>query len=183
MAEAAKKALGAERLQVVAEAGYANGEHAARCEAAGILPHVPVKRAVNNQGNGTLFGREQFRYQPETDTYLCPANKTVRRKQLHRKDKAVVYRADATDCGCCAMKTRCTQTSARILTRLLDEDALNRMHQRATPEAMRLRRSPSSFPSGFLSTTSSLTRACCCAELAARRPKSASPSWPTTVNE
>jgi transposase len=150
MAEAAKKALGAESLQVVADAGYANGEQAARCEAAGILPHVPVKRAVNNQGGGTLFGREQFRYQPETDTYLCPANKIVRRKQLHRHDKAVIYRANAADCGGCAMKARCTQTSARILTRLLDEDALNRMHQRATPQAMRLRRSTVELPFAVL---------------------------------
>lgn len=150
MAEAAKKALGAESLQVVADAGYANGEQAARCEAAGILPHVPVKRAVNNQGGGTLFGREQFRYQPETDTYLCPANKIIRRKQLHRHDKAVIYRADAADCSCCSMKARCTQTSARILTRLLDEDALNRMHQRATPQAMRLRRSTVELPFAVL---------------------------------
>ncbi|MGB6472365.1 MAG: IS1182 family transposase [Candidatus Acidiferrales bacterium] len=150
MAEAAKRALGAESLRVVADAGYSNGEQAAHCEAAGILPHVPVKRAVNNQGGGTLFGREQFRYQPETDTYLCPANKIVRRKQLHRRDKAVIYRADAADCGGCAMKARCTQTSARILTRLLDEDALNRMHQRATPQAMRLRRSTVELPFAVL---------------------------------
>src|SRR5215831_10611142 len=54
MAEAAKKALGVESLQVVADGGYSNGEQAARCEVAGILPHVPVKRAVNNQGGGTL---------------------------------------------------------------------------------------------------------------------------------
>lgn len=150
MAEAAKKALGVERLQVVADGGYSNGEQAARCEAAGILPHVPVKRAVNNQGGGMLFGREQFRYQPETDTYLCPANKIIRRKQIHRHDKAVLYRADAADCGGCAMKAHCTQTSARMLTRLLDEDALNRMHQRATPEAMRLRRSTVELPFAVL---------------------------------
>jgi transposase len=150
LATAAKQRLDIESLQVVADAGYANGEQAARCEAAGILPHVPVKRAVNNQGGGTLFGREQFRYQPETDTYLCPANKIVRRKQLHRQDKAIIYRADAADCSGCAMKARCTQTSARILTRLLDEDALNRMHQRATPEAMRLRRSTVELPFAVL---------------------------------
>lgn len=150
MAEAAKKALGVEKLQIVADGGYSNGEQAARCEAAGILPHVPVKRAVNNQGGGTLFGREQFRYQPENDTYLCPADKIIRRKQLSRKDKAVVYRADAADCGGCAMKAQCTQTSARILTRLLDEDALNRMHQRATPQAMRLRRSTVELPFAVL---------------------------------
>jgi transposase len=150
MAEAAKKALGTESLQVVADGGYSNGEQAARCEAAGILPHVPVKRAVNNQGGGTLFGREQFHYQPESDTFLCPANKIVRRKQLHRHDKTVIYRADAADCGGCAMKARCTQTSARILTRLLDEDALNRMHQRATPHLMRLRRSTVELPFAVL---------------------------------
>ena len=150
MAEAAKKALATESLQVVADGGYSNGEQAARCEAAGILPHVPVKRAVNNQGGGTLFGREQFHYQPESDTFLCPAEKIVRRKQLHRHDKAVIYRADAADCGGCAMKARCTQTSARILTRLLDEDALNRMHQRATPHLMRLRRSTVELPFAVL---------------------------------
>jgi transposase/IS5 family transposase len=150
MAEAAKKALGVESLRVVADGGYSNGEQAARCEAAGILPHVPVKRAVNNQGGGALFGREQFRYQPETDTYLCPASRIIRRKQLHRHDKAVIYRADAADCGACAMKARCTQTSARILTRLLDEDALNRMHQRATPQAMRIRRSTVELPFAVL---------------------------------
>ena len=150
MAEAAKKALGVENLQVVADGGYSNGEQAAGCEAAGIMPHVPVKRAVNNQGGGALLDRTEFCYQPETDTYLCPANKIIRRKQLHRHDKAVIYRADPVDCGSCAMKTRCTQTTARILTRLLDEDALNRMHQRATPQAMRLRRSTVELPFAVL---------------------------------
>ena len=28
-----------------------------RGEAAGIVPYVPVMRTVNNQGDGTLFGR------------------------------------------------------------------------------------------------------------------------------
>jgi hypothetical protein len=37
--------------------GYSNGEQFANCEAAGIVPYVPVMRTVNNQGDGTLFGR------------------------------------------------------------------------------------------------------------------------------
>ena len=32
------------------------------------------------------------------------------------------------------LKARCTQTPQRMLRRHRDEDALNRMHQRATPE-------------------------------------------------
>jgi transposase len=146
MAEAAQKALGMERLNVVADAGYSNAEQAAHCEQRGILPHAPATRAVNNQGDGGLFGREHFHYQPGADTFLCPANKTIRRKQISKKDKAIYYKADTSDCGTCAMKPRCTQAPARLVSRLLHEDALNRMHARATPEAMRLRRSTVEHP-------------------------------------
>jgi len=37
-------------------------------EAAGMMPHVPVMRTVNNQGDGSLFGRLDFRYEPDTDS-------------------------------------------------------------------------------------------------------------------
>ena len=85
MAEAAKKALEMESFKVVADAGYSNGEQVAYCEAAGMVPYVPVMRTVNNQGDGTLFGREDFRYEPETDTYICPGDKTLRRKKIQSK--------------------------------------------------------------------------------------------------
>jgi hypothetical protein len=50
MAEAAKELLGVDSLNIVADAGYSNGEQVAHCEAAGMLPHFPVMRTVNNQG-------------------------------------------------------------------------------------------------------------------------------------
>jgi transposase len=85
MAEAAKKALEIDSFQVVADAGYSNGEQAAHCEAAGMMPYVPVMRTVNNQGDGTLFGREDFRYQPDSDIYICPGNKKLLRKHTTLK--------------------------------------------------------------------------------------------------
>ena len=64
MAEAAKHAVGnPASLNVVADAGYSNGEQAQACEAQGIVPHVPVKRGVNNQGDGSLFDRSQSLFQ------------------------------------------------------------------------------------------------------------------------
>jgi hypothetical protein len=81
MVEAAQKALGCERLNIVADAGYSNAEQAAHCEQRGILPHVLATRNVNNQGDGGLFGRERFHYQLGPDTFLCPADKTLKRKQ------------------------------------------------------------------------------------------------------
>jgi len=146
MAEAAQKALGVERMNVVADAGYSNSEQAARCERNGLLPHVPANRSINNQGGGGLLDRTAFRYQPGSDSYLCPAGKELRRKQVMKRDKAILYSASAEDCGGCALKPRCTQAAQRMVTRLIDEDALNRMHARATPQVMKLRRSTVEHP-------------------------------------
>ncbi len=147
MAEAAKAAVGEPAtLNVIADAGYSNGEQAEACEAKGILPHVPANRAVNNQGDGTLFDRTKFTYQAESDTFLCPAGQTLARKQLVRKDRSVYYMGQPEVCGSCALKSRCTTSSQRLVSRHLHEEALQRMQQRATPEAMRLRRSTVEHP-------------------------------------
>ena len=146
MAEAAKKALGVNNFQIVADAGYSNGEQFAQCEAAGMIPHVPVMRTVNNQGDGKLFGREEFRYEPDSDTYVCPADKRLLRKNTNKKDRYIMYRASSSDCGTCSLKARCTQAPRRGLARHLYEEALNRMQDRVTPEAMRLRRSTVEHP-------------------------------------
>lgn len=140
MAEAAKKALEVDSFKVVADAGYSNGEQVAHCEAAGMVPYVPVMRTVNNQGDGTLFGRADFRYKPDSDTYVCPGDKRLLRKQTNHKDRYTMYKASSRDCGNCPLKSRCTQAPRRGLARHLYEDALNRMQERLTPEAMRLRR-------------------------------------------
>lgn len=144
MAEAALAAVGSpsQPLHVVADAGYSNGEQAEACEASGIVAHAPANRSVNNnKDDGTLFDRARFTYQPDADAFLCPAGHTLPRKQLHRKDRAVIYAAPPETCADCPLKPRCTTGSRRLVQRHLHEDALSRMHQRATPEAMRLRRS------------------------------------------
>jgi len=140
MAEAARDALGTAALQVVADAGYSNGAQAEALEAQGIVTHVPANRAVNNQGEGAFFDRTAFSYDEANDTLRCPAGKTLRRKQLQRGRHRVTYAAQAGDCAACPLKARCTQQSRRMVSRHLHEAALQRMHERATPEAMRLRR-------------------------------------------
>jgi transposase len=151
MAEAAQDAVGnPPSLNVLADAGYSNGEQAEACEAKGILPHVPANRAINNQGDGTLFDRAAFRYDAATDTFHCPAGQTLKRKQLQRSKNRVAYTAPAGTCGACPLKDRCTGSPQRFVHRHLHEGALERMQQRATPAAMRLRRSTVEHPFGTL---------------------------------
>jgi transposase len=141
MAEAAKAVLGAEPFNVVADAGYSNAEQAANCEAKGILPCVPATRTRNPHGDGAFYQSDKFRYESATDTYVCPGNKTLRRRAIHKKDNSIIYAADPKDCGSCSLKLHCTSAQQRRMSRHLYEDARERMNQRATPATMRLRRS------------------------------------------
>jgi transposase len=147
MAEAAKEAVGnPPTLNVVADAGYSNGEQAEACEVQGIVPHVPANRSVNNQGNGQRFDRSQFQYDEKTDTFRCPAQQILTRKQLARKDRAVYYAAQPEACSACALKAHCTNGRQRLVSRHLHEGALQRMQHRATSAVMRLRRSTVEHP-------------------------------------
>lgn len=140
MAQAAAQALQVQTLDVLADAGYSNGAQAQALEAQALFAHVPANRAVNNQGDGTLLAHTAFVYDTQLDVMTCPGGKTLRRKQLQRKDHVVIYQANEQDCRTCPLKPTCTTRKRRLVSRHLYEDALQRMHQRATPEAMRKRR-------------------------------------------
>lgn len=65
----------------MADKGFDNGEHASAC--------VPSQRSINNQGDGALFDRTTFIYEPEANTVTCSAGRTLVCKQLHLKKRDV----------------------------------------------------------------------------------------------
>jgi transposase len=151
MAEAAKHALGEpECLHVVADTGYSSGEQVEQCEAIGVVPHVPANRTPNNQGDGDLFDRSRFVYDQNTDTFRCPAGRTLKRRGFQHDRKRVIYQASHKVCGQCPLKPQCTQTRRRTVYRFLHEEALQRSQQNATVDAMRLRRSTVEYPFAVL---------------------------------
>jgi transposase len=147
MAEAAAGAL-AQPVTVVADGGYANGEHIAQLDGRGITSYVAVTRSLNNQGDGTLYDRTAFKYDAAGDRFTCPAGNTLRRKQLSSKDKLVIYAARPQDCGACASKPQCTVAAQRFVSRHLYEDALQANASRVSgaPEMMVLRQQTVEHP-------------------------------------
>jgi transposase len=151
MAKATKDTLGVSNLTVVADAGYSSGAAAAACEVDGITACVPTNRSIHSQGDGTLFGRSAFVYQPEADTYICPAGHVLARKQeVMRRDRMILYAAR--DCTGCLLKPRCTTAQRRFVSRHQHEDALERMNARfqADPSLIRQRRCASEHPFGTI---------------------------------
>jgi hypothetical protein len=146
MIDAAAKALKLSHFHVAADAGYSNGKQASECEARGFELHIPAARAVHTSSGGTFYSREHFQYQPDSDSYLCPAGKTLKRKRTRPKELDIVYRASEADCSTCHLEPQCTRSAQRSFCRHLHEETLVRMQENATPSAMRLRRSTVEHP-------------------------------------
>ena len=135
---------------MLADAGYSNGEHFRQCEDEGIEAQVPVQRAINPRGGGNLFDKTAFIYDATSDSFRCPAGRTLRRKHICRADRMIFYTTDS--CGGCPIKAQCTQGKRRTVSRHLDEAAFQRMNERleAHPEAMARRRAIVEHPFGTL---------------------------------
>lgn len=147
MACQAKEVLKVKELQVVADAGYSNGEHAHYCEEANIQTYVPTNRAINTTGN---FDKSAFSYDEKKDAYLCPAGEWLHHKTVATKDKLHLYTNE--NCGGCSLKSQCTSANKRWVSRHFYEDALNRMEIRAQQNSwiMKKRRSIVEHPFGTL---------------------------------
>src|SRR5256886_9694008 len=127
MAVQGKEAVGADEVTVVADTGYSNGEHGAKCEKDRITAIVPRPETVNPKGT-QYFSRDQFSYDRESDNWRCPAGATLSLyKTSHTKKKEYTSRA----CGTCALKPQCTKAAQRVIVRDVYEDTREAMHRRA----------------------------------------------------
>ena len=137
MAEGSKAILAVEELEVVADAGYSNGEQLANCEKQAITATLPSHRAINNQGE--FYQKEDFRYDPDRNSYWCPAGEELPYKTDRTKDKLHLYTRKG--CDSCALKSRCTGAKQRWVSRHFHEEAYARSEARLTarPELMRRR--------------------------------------------
>jgi hypothetical protein len=69
--------LEADKLEVVADRGYFNGEEILACEQADITVTLPkpLRSGAKSQGR---FGKQDFVYLPENDVYRCPAGEHLK---------------------------------------------------------------------------------------------------------
>lgn len=151
MAEAAVQAVG-ESCAIVADAGYANGEHLDALQRKGLTSYVAVNRSVNHHGDGLLYERGAFSYDSAADAFTCPAGKTLARSRPDGSGKLVMYMASAKDCKGCLHKPQCTTAKRRSVSRHIHEDALQANAQRVQqhPEMLVLRRCTVEHPFDFI---------------------------------
>ena len=149
MALEGKAAVAADQITVVADTGYSNGEHGARCENDKITAIVPRAETVNT-ANKQYFSRDRFTYDAASDTWRCPAGETLTCRMVCVAQQQKRYWTNA--CNGCTLKAQCTGAARRLIYRSFHEDVRAAMHRRATddPTWMKQRRELAEHPFGTM---------------------------------
>ena len=152
MAQKAKQALGVEELDVVADRGYFNSEQILECSQIDVTVTLPKPVTSGLMAKGQ-FGKQDFRYVAEHDVYICPAGQTLPFVSHKRQSDGLnLRRYETKGCRTCALKTRCTQSTHRVVTRWEHEEVLEAVQRRLdeNPQAMRQRRETVEHPFGTI---------------------------------
>jgi transposase len=138
-------------ITVIADQGYYRGEELLVCEEAGITAYVAKADTSGKRDKGE-FTRKQFRYIPEDDEYECPAGERAIYRFTRTEAGKQIRRYWSSACSSCSIKSKCTPSDYRRISRWEHEDVVERAEARLTsyPEAMRVRRATVEHPFGTL---------------------------------
>jgi len=127
-AEPAKEILGVGTIDVVADKGYFKIEDIEACEKAGMVPYVPRPQRGPSVREG-LFRKDEFKY--DADSMICLAGQRLHpyTSSVMRGLKKINY-ANRAACGVCPLRSRCTGSPFRSVSRLENEAVLDRMAAR-----------------------------------------------------
>jgi transposase len=153
VAKDAKETLKADTLAVIGDKGYYDGAEIKKCVDAGITPYVPGFATSNSETRG-LFGKQHFQYDPQTDTYRCPAGEILNRRYEVKRRNRIFHVYETKACAACALKRQCTKRirGERRIERWEHEALLDTMRERVKrhPELKTLRASTVEHPFGVM---------------------------------
>ncbi len=152
MAKEAKETLQVETLDVIADRGYFDSEQIRECVEAGVTVTLPKPLTSGAKADGR-FGKQDFAYLSERDAYRCPAGQILPYHYSNVENGMELRRYWSTAaCKACAIKSRCTPSKERRVSRWVHEHLIEDVQRRldANPEAMRTRRETVEHPFGTI---------------------------------
>jgi len=141
MAKLARGATGERQLIALADRGYFEGYEILKCEQAGIAAIVPKPMTSNSTAEGR-FDKRDFVYDERRDEYRCPAGQIAIRRFTTVEHGKTLHKYWTSACPTCPIKSQCTPSPHRRITRWEHEAVLDSVQARldGAPEAPRLRR-------------------------------------------
>ncbi|GJL52653.1 MAG: DDE transposase [Nitrospirales bacterium] len=151
MAQQAKTAIGSETLEVVADRGYFTSEEILACAQAQITTYLPKPQTSGSTKKG-LFSKRDFIYHADDDEYECPARERLIWRFETQEKGLTLHKYWSSHCPTCPIKSQCTTSEYRRVTRWEHEAVLEAAEARLDrePERMRTRRQTVEHPFGTL---------------------------------
>lgn len=116
---------------VVADMKYGIADNYLTCCDLGVKAHIPDLKKSHNDCQG-IFSEEAFQYNPETDTYLCPAGQHLKKSIYRHRQDAYEYRCSNKACRNCSLVSQCTTSKyGRTLKRPCRKEDLDKMRNAA----------------------------------------------------
>ncbi len=116
---------------VVADMKYGIANNYLACCDLGVKAHIPDLKKSHNDFQD-IFHEEDFQYQPETDTYLCPAGNYLKKSSYKANRDVYEYRCSSKVCRNCSLVTQCTKSkNSRTLHRHRRQEDLDKMRNAA----------------------------------------------------
>ena len=125
---------GREPESVAADATYGNGEFLQWLLDRGITPYMRTRDSALRK-NSPFYGPECFTYQPESNSYRCPAGEQLNYVGLNVRNRAHAYIGSAKRCGACSQKPQCTSGRYKYLAIHMHEPARQRARDLANTPA------------------------------------------------
>jgi len=110
---------------VAADTTYGNGEFLQWLMEREITPYMRTRDSARRK-NSPLYGPERFTYQPESNSYLCPADEQLNYGGRNAGNHTYVYIGTHKRCGTCSQKAQCTTAPIKYLAIHMQESARQR---------------------------------------------------------
>jgi len=118
--------------QMVVDGGYIKNANVEEAEKRGVDLIAPVaesnpEASLKTRGVSPNFYPDKFRYDEQTNTFTCPAEKTLTFQRTSRRDGRLEhqYSAKASDCENCPFRNQCCpKKSPRMIIRKEDSEAV-----------------------------------------------------------
>lgn len=158
MAKKAKETLKVERLEVLADKGYYEGNEIKECEENDIEVYVPETKSKSGKSsrNKGKYHVEDFEYDSSRDIYICPAGEELTCRGKSTKDGKLIRAYRGKVCRGCDSKRRCTtDRDGRTIYRWEHEDILEKVRDRVNKNKgkMKMRQWLSEHPFGTIKRT------------------------------
>ena len=125
---------------LAADATYGNGEFLQWLVDRSITAYMRTRDSIHRK-NSPFYGPERFTYQPESNSYLCPAGQQLNYGGRSDRNRTYVYIGTRKRCGACSQRPQCTSAAFRCLAIHMHEPVRQRARELATtPEFAKAQR-------------------------------------------